>query len=344
MAMAGLILHVSCPTHGECPGIDPCRDFHSQNGLSPQSSPCSTFNHPVCDLGILINNLVLMGIIALELNMNVGAFGYICCFVQILEESMIKFKGLAGAVIALLSFLSAAGPASAQQVNGTWGWPSATTTVSNKQLPAPDPKFGGVIKQRCAAVQARRAPRVVPPKGAPNVLLLSSPTTPVSACRSTFGGVIPTPAMDRIANEGLRYNRARRPRWCSPTRAALITDATTIRPASASFPSSPRVSRATTASSARTRRRSAACWWTTATPPRGSARTTTCRPSRPARPGPSTSGRAAWASSISIGFIGGDANQWQPNLFRNTTPIFPFQGKPEGSWNLVTAMADDAID
>ena len=42
------------------------------------------------------------------------------------------------------------------------------------------------------------------------------------------------------------------------------------------------------------------------------------------------------------GFIGGDTNQWQPNLFRNTTQIYPFQGKP--GWNLTTAMADDAID
>jgi arylsulfatase len=44
------------------------------------------------------------------------------------------------------------------------------------------------------------------------------------------------------------------------------------------------------------------------------------------------------------GFVGGDANQWQPNLFRNTTQIYPFEGKAPGSWNLVTAMADDAID
>ena len=42
------------------------------------------------------------------------------------------------------------------------------------------------------------------------------------------------------------------------------------------------------------------------------------------------------------GFVGGDANQWEPNLFRNTTQIYPFQGKP--GWNLVTGMADDAID
>jgi arylsulfatase A-like enzyme len=41
------------------------------------------------------------------------------------------------------------------------------------------------------------------------------------------------------------------------------------------------------------------------------------------------------------GFVGGDASQWQPNLFRNTTAIFPFEGKP--GWNLTTAMADEAI-
>ena len=41
------------------------------------------------------------------------------------------------------------------------------------------------------------------------------------------------------------------------------------------------------------------------------------------------------------GFIGGDANQWQPNLFRNTTAIYPYVGKP--GWNLITAQADDAI-
>jgi len=41
------------------------------------------------------------------------------------------------------------------------------------------------------------------------------------------------------------------------------------------------------------------------------------------------------------GFVGGDTSQWQPNLFRNTTAIYPFQGQP--GWNLTTAMADDAV-
>ena len=41
------------------------------------------------------------------------------------------------------------------------------------------------------------------------------------------------------------------------------------------------------------------------------------------------------------GFIGGDTSQWQPNLFRNTTQIYPYVGQP--GWNLTTAQADDAI-
>jgi len=40
-----------------------------------------------------------------------------------------------------------AGAGSAQQVTGTLGSPSATTTIDGKQLPAPDPKFGGKIEQ-----------------------------------------------------------------------------------------------------------------------------------------------------------------------------------------------------
>lgn len=40
--------------------------------------------------------------------------------------------------------------------------------------------------------------------------------------------------------------------------------------------------------------------------------------------------------------MGGDTSQWEPNLFRNTTAIYPYVGNP--GWNLTTAMADDAID
>ncbi len=37
--------------------------------------------------------------------------------------------------------------AAAQQTTGTPGSPDATTTIDGKQLPPPDPKFGGVFKE-----------------------------------------------------------------------------------------------------------------------------------------------------------------------------------------------------
>jgi arylsulfatase len=40
---------------------------------------------------------------------------------------------------------------------------------------------------------------------------------------ATFGGPVPTPTLDRIAAEGLRYNQFHTTALCSPTRAALIT-------------------------------------------------------------------------------------------------------------------------
>src|SRR5215467_13371886 len=58
------------------------------------------------------------------------------------------------------------------QTTGTIGSPSATTTIPGNQLPAPDPKFGGVIKETAEDSKPYWPPRVVPPKGAPNVLLI----------------------------------------------------------------------------------------------------------------------------------------------------------------------------
>ena len=96
--------------------------------------------------------------------------------------------------------------ATAPQITGELGSPSATTTISAEQLPPPDPQFGGVITQDALQSKAWWAPRVVPPKDAPNVLLIITDDAGFGV-PSTFGGVIPTPTMDRIANEGLRYNR-----------------------------------------------------------------------------------------------------------------------------------------
>src|SRR5215510_10228570 len=113
-------------------------------------------------------------------------------------------------------------PLNAQQITGTPGSPSATTTIPGNQLPPPDPPFGGVIEETAKDSKPYWPPRVVPPKGAPNVLLIMTDDQGFGA-PSTFGGVIPTPTMDRIANAGLRYTNFHSTSLCSPSRAALIT-------------------------------------------------------------------------------------------------------------------------
>src|ERR1043166_4412815 len=83
------------------------------------------------------------------------------------------------------------------QTTGEPGSPGATTTISGKQLPPPDPKFGGVIKDTAVDSIPYWPPTVVPPKGAPNVLLIMTDDQGYGVYR-TFGGVLPPPPRDRI--------------------------------------------------------------------------------------------------------------------------------------------------
>jgi arylsulfatase len=113
-------------------------------------------------------------------------------------------------------------PSFAQHITGTPGAPGATTTIDGKYLPPPPPPFGGVINMDAKDSKPYWPPTVVPPKGAPNVLLIMTDDQGYGVS-GTFGGVIPTPAMDRIAKAGLRYTQFHSTALCSPTRAALIT-------------------------------------------------------------------------------------------------------------------------
>jgi arylsulfatase A-like enzyme len=229
----------------------------------------------------------------------------------------------------------------AQQVTGTLGSPSATTTVSPAQLPAPDPKFGGVIKDDALQSKAWWAPRIVPPKGAPNVLLIITDDAGFGV-PSTFGGVIPTPTMDRLASEGLRYNRMFSTALCSPTRAALITGRNhhsvgfgVISEQSTGFPGYNSIipkDKATIGRMLLDNGYSTAWFGKDHNTPAFAA----------SQVGPFDQWPTGMGFEYFYGFVGGDANQWQPNLFRNTTQIYPFLGKP--GWNLITGMADEAID
>jgi arylsulfatase len=240
----------------------------------------------------------------------------------------------------MAAVLAAATSGLAQQITGTPGSPSATTTIDGKQLPAPDPKFGGVIREKATDSKSWWAPRVVPPKGAPNVLLIMTDDNGFGA-PSTFGGVIPTPALDRIAANGLRYTQFHSTSLCSPTRAALITGRNhhvcgfgVVGEAATGFPGYDSIIRKECGTVGEILKQNgyATSWF-------GKDHNTPFYQASVAGP------FDQWPNGLGFeyfyGFVGGDTSQWQPNLFRNTTAIYPFAGNP--AWNLTTAMADEAI-
>jgi arylsulfatase A-like enzyme len=101
--------------------------------------------------------------------------------------------------------------------------PHEKSSASGSQvLPVPDAPFRGVIGQTAKESKPDFPKQVTAPQGAPNVLLIMTDDTGFGAT-STFGGPIPTPALDRVAKHGLIYNQFHTTALCSPTRAALLT-------------------------------------------------------------------------------------------------------------------------
>jgi arylsulfatase len=245
--------------------------------------------------------------------------------------------------VTVLSVVLAAPPSSKAQVQTTGepGSSSATTTISGQQLPSPDPRFGGVIKPSALESKAWWAPRVVSPAKAPNILLIMTDDSGFGV-PSTFGGVIPTPTLDRVAENGLRYNNIHSTALCSPTRAALVTGRNhhsagfgVISEQATGFPGYNSIIAKDKTTIGRILKDNgySTSWF-------GKDHNTPAFDA--SQVGPFDQWPTGMGFEYFYGFVGGDANQWQPNLFRNTTQIYPFQGKPE--WNLITGMADDAID
>ncbi len=89
-------------------------------------------------------------------------------------------------------------------------------------LPYPAEPFSGVIGKTVDRSKAVFSKDLKAPVNAPNVLLIMTDDVGFSAS-STFGGPVPTPNLDKLARNGLIYNRFHTTSMCSPTRAALMT-------------------------------------------------------------------------------------------------------------------------
>ena len=246
-------------------------------------------------------------------------------------------------LLAITSSLLAIGlsHANAQQITGTPGAPDATTTVDGRYLPNPPAAFGGEINLSAKDSKPYWPPQIVPPKGAPNILLIMTDDAGYGVA-GTFGGVIPTPALDRVAQMGLRYTQFHSTALCSPTRAALITGRNhhsvgfgVISEQATGYPGYDSIIGVDNATIGKILKQNgyATSWF-------GKNHNT---PSfQYSSAGPFDQWPSGMGFDYFYGFMGGDTNQWQPYLFQDHTQIFPWVGKP--GYNLITDEADNAID
>jgi arylsulfatase A-like enzyme len=158
---------------------------------------------------------------------------------------------------------------------------------------------------------------------------------------STFGGPVPTPALDRVAAGGLRYNHFHTTALCSPSRAALLTGRNHhsahmggIGEIAYGFPGYDGViprSTATVAEVLRLNGYSTAMF--------GKAHVTPMWETSPAGP------FDRWPTGLGFdrfyGFLGGEASQWEPSLYDQTTPIEPHVGRDD--YHLTEDLADQAV-
>jgi arylsulfatase len=218
---------------------------------------------------------------------------------------------------------------------------TATIDIDGRVLPPTPPAFGGVIKEFAKDSTPWWPPRVVPPDGAPNVLLIMTDDQGYGVS-GTFGGIIPTPALDRVANAGLRYTQFHSTALCSPTRAALITGRNhhsvgfgVITELSTGFPGYDSYIGPENVTVGRVLREHgyATSWF-------GKNHNTPAYQYTVA--GPFDQWPSGMGFEYFYGFMGGETDQWTPYLFQNSRQIFPWIGKP--GYNLTTDLADEAIN
>jgi hypothetical protein len=102
-------------------------------------------------------------------------------------------------------------------------WPSALLAQeqSGAVLPFPPAPFKGTIDLRAKDSKSDFPQPVQAPQGAPNILLVLLDDVGFGMC-STFGGSAPTPNLQKLADNGLKYTRFHTTALCSPTRGALL--------------------------------------------------------------------------------------------------------------------------
>ena len=208
-------------------------------------------------------------------------------------------------------------------------------------LPHPSSPFEGRVERLLADSEPRRLRAPSPPGHAPNVLLILLDDVGFGSF-STFGGPVPTPAFQSVADGGLLYNQFHTTALCSPTRAALLTGRqhhavhmggiTEIANSYPGYDSAIPPEAATVAQVLRMSGYSTACfgkWHLTPSWEQGPA-------------GPFDRWPTGMGFDRFYGILGAEASQWEPAVYDQTTPIAPHVGRP--GYHLTEDLADRAIE
>jgi len=209
-------------------------------------------------------------------------------------------------------------------------------------LPRPEAPFKGVIKRTAKESTPDFPLPVTAPKGAPNILLIMTDDVGYGAS-STFGGPIPTPTMDRLAKEGLRFTEFHTTALCSPTRAALITgrnhhsDATgVITEMATGYPGYNSLMPKSSGSIGEVLRQNGynTAWF---------GKNHNVPDWQSSQAGPFDLWPTALGFEYFYGFIGGDTDQWHTALFEGTKPIEAEEQEGNKLTHFDQLMADHAI-
>jgi len=208
-------------------------------------------------------------------------------------------------------------------------------------LPRPEAPFKGKIGRTVKESTPDFPAGVQAPKGAPNVLLILTDDVGFGAS-STFGGPIPTPTMDRLAKSGLRYTQFHTTALCSPTRAALLSGRNhhsvatgVIMELGTGFPGYNSIMPKSAGTFAEVLKQNGynTAWY---------GKNHNVPDWMSSQAGPFDLWPTGLGFEYFYGFIGGDANQWNPALFENTQPIEPPHDQKDYFFD--RDMADHAID
>ncbi|MBO9202054.1 MULTISPECIES: arylsulfatase [Niastella] len=183
---------------------------------------------------------------------------------------------------------------------------------------------------------------LLPPPGAPNVLVILLDDVGFGAS-STFGGPINMPNAEKLAANGLKYNRFHTTALCSPTRAALLTGRNHhtvgmggITEIASGIPGYNSLIPNTCSPISQTLKLNGY-----ATAQFGKCHEVPVWQTSPAGPfdqWPTGGGGFEYF----YGFIGGEAHQWYPSLYEGTTPI-EVKKTPEEGYHFMADMTDKAI-